>query len=182
MNAIEIASIIAWRFAHNHRDIEDITQEAAIDVAKVMGEKPDASRAYLMGVAQNRVLDILSGRRYTSIYVGKPGHPVDPMRRTNLAYLDSLSPIEEESNHAPVVQGWEDDVEWSYFRPEIDAAIDELPETQARVSRLFMHGYNASEAARKLRLTSSAGRQSWSNARRELATSLAHLEPLVRAA
>lgn len=166
----------ALRIAAGHRDLDDIAQEAAIRVSEVQARRPDASTAYLYGVARHRVLDIVRGRPYTGSTSGR--NAVDPLRRAETAHLG------DETLHFLVAEEGFDQVEWSTLGPEIDQAIDQIActtETPRRVARLVAAGLSASEAGRRLGFTSVGGIKAWSVARASLQESLAHLHPLVAA-
>lgn len=174
--ALALGYAAAHRLAPGHRDHDDIAQEAAIRVAEVQARKPDASTAYLAGVARHRVLDMVRGCPYTGSTSGR--NVVDPLRRTETAHLgdETLYFLDEE-------EGFER-AEWSTLGPEIEEAIAQIPcttETPRQVTRLVAAGFSASEAGRQLGLSTIGGRKAWQLARAHMEMSLAHLRPEVAA-
>lgn len=186
--ALRLGGAAARRMAPGHPDVDDIAQEAALRVAQVAEQKPDATVSYLAGAARMRVRDLLRGKPWTG-QDGTQAAPRDPLRRGDAASLDGLGG-EDESRLTAVLDVELDRVEWRALRAELDAAIASIPvsgayagqrrETPRAVSRLVMAGLTPSEAGRRLGLSDTAGRKAWADvARPHLAHQLDHLKELV---
>lgn len=168
---LDIGRATAARLAPDHRDREDVAQEAAIAVAAVRAAQPEATTAYLRGVARHRALDILGGRPFTG-HVGRG--PVDPLRRAAAALDEDALP---RALHA-TERGYEA-VEWASLRPEIVDALEALPTTEKRVAHLVAFGgLSASDAGLRAGVSRVRGRKAWQAARARLRVSLSHLQEL----
>ena len=173
-----LASAAATRMAAGDPELDDIAQEAALTVAEVAEEKPDAPVAYLAGVARMRCRKLLTEGRVWTGYEAVRGRAVDPLRQGRTASLEAVQDGSE-----PAAPDELDAVEWSTLRPEIEAAIASIPArgraVTRRVARGVYTGLTPSEAGRRAGVTPSAGRAAWQLARAHLRTQLSHLEELV---
>ncbi len=172
--ALRLGRAAAARAAPLDPDVDDLAQEAALVVLRVQQARPDAPTAYLAGVARQTVRKVLtSGRRWTGLDVTR-GKPPDPLRHP-YAQLDEVG-------REPEAVRFEDGVEWAALRPEIDAAIAEIPArdraVSQRVARGVLAGLTPSEAGRAVGVSPASGRAAWAHARSHLRHSLAHLEGL----
>ena len=168
----------ATRMAAGDPELDDIAQEAALAVAQVAEEKPDAPVAYLGGVARMRCRKLLSEGRVWTGYEAVRGRPVDPLRSGKAASLDA-----SEGHTEPAAPDELEAVEWGTLRPEIEAAIASIPArgraVTRRVARGVYTGLSPSEAGRRAGVSGGAGCAAWGAARAHLRTQLSHLEELV---
>lgn len=172
MNPLAIAYVAARHIAASDPDFDDLAQEAALAVSAVWDSRPDASAAYLVGVAKMRIRNVLTNRRRWTGSSQRTAQALDPLRRSETASLDALI-------FDPPAPDPFEEAEWRILGGEIRDAVDELTAPQRAAAVGVAHGMSWAEIGRNRGVAPQSARESWVGARAHLRSSLAHLAPVV---
>lgn len=169
MTPLTLGYAAAYRAAPRDPDLDDLAQEAAIEVARVAEKRPDAPTEYLGGVARMRVRHVLDASRRWTGQPKRQAQALDPLRRKDTAGLGAL--LTE-----PAAPDETDAAEWSVLGVDVAAALAALTPPQRASAVGVAHGMTWAEIGRQRGVSPQSAREAWVGARAHLRKSLSHLE------